>query len=77
MKEFKDLLYRNRWTAAFFAAAAVAVLLFVWLKWWALLAVPVIALATYLGHLMDRGGFNAVKALFVKLFFRNRNSDHF
>jgi len=72
MKEFKDLLYRNRWTAAFFAAAAVAVLLFVWLHWWALLAVPAIAIATYLGHLMDRGGFGTIRALFMKLFIRNK-----
>ena len=68
MQNFKDFLERNKWAILFVASAVVLVLLICFLRWWTLLVVPVLVLSVFFGHLMDKGGPEAVKHFFDKLF---------
>ncbi len=72
MQSFKDLFNHNKWAILFAVSAIVAVLLFVLLRWWAFLVIPVLAIAVFFGHLMDKGGTEAVKDFFGKLFSRRK-----
>lgn len=68
MQNFKDFLDRNKWAILFVVSAIVLVLLVCFLRWWAFLVIPVLALAVFFGHLMDKGGAEAVRSFFDKLF---------
>ena len=68
MQNLKDFLIRNKWAIFFVIAVLSLVALFVWLRWWAFLVLGVLGLAAFFGHLMDRGGVNAIKNFFGKLF---------
>ena len=68
MESIKELLKKNKWAIGFGVAAIIVILLFVWLRWWALLVIIGIAVATVIGHLMDKGGVEEVKDFFARLF---------
>ena len=68
MQVFLDFLQKNKWAIALFFTTIVVVILVVWLRWWAFLVVPALAAAVYIGHLLDKGGIDAVKAFFGKMF---------
>lgn len=65
---FKEFLNKNRWAILLTVGVIVTVLLFWLFGWWMLLIIPLIALAIFFGHLMDKGGKDAVKEFFSKLF---------
>ncbi|MDO4852481.1 MAG: hypothetical protein Q4A88_03565 [Clostridia bacterium] len=68
MQIIKDFLDRNKWAIVFVLATILMVAMFVWLRWWAFLVIPGLALAVYLGHLMDKGGIDSLKDFFGSLF---------
>ncbi len=72
MQTFKELLEKNKWAIVFVVALILLVALFVWLRWWTFLIIPGLAIAVFLGHLMDKGGVDAVKSFFAKLFSKGR-----
>lgn len=71
MQAFKDFLDHNRWAIVFVIAAIVIVALFVWLRWWAFLVIPGLALAVYLGHLVDQKGIDGLKQFISGLFSKH------
>ena len=68
MQEFKDILNRNKWAIGLFFATVLAVIVVMCFRWWSLVIVPSLVAAVFFGHLMDKGGTEAVKAFFEKLF---------
>ena len=50
MESIKELLKKNKWAIVFGVAAIIVILLFVWLRWWALLVIIGIAVATVIGE---------------------------
>lgn len=65
---FKDFLSKNRWAILLTLAVIVTVLLFWLFGWWMFLIIPLVGLAIFFGHLLDKGGKDAVKDFFAKLF---------
>ena len=68
MQALKEFIGRNKWAILFVIAVILIVALFVWLRWWAFLVIPGLALAVYLGHLMDKNGVEGLKDFFSGLF---------
>lgn len=68
MKSIKEILEKNKWAIVFGVGTIIVILLFVWLRWWALLVILGIAAASLIGHLMDKGGIEEVKDFFSRLF---------
>ncbi len=64
----KEFLQNHKWAIVLSAAAIITVLLIYLIGWWTLLAAALVAIAIFFGRLLDRGGTEAVRAFFAKLF---------
>lgn len=65
MKEFWQ---NHKWAIVLSALAVITVLLIYLIGWWTLLAAVLVAVAVFFGRLLDKGGMEAVRDFFARLF---------
>ena len=65
MKEFWQ---NHRWAIVLSIVAIITVLLIYLIGWWTLRAAFLVAVAVFFGRLLDKGGTEAVRDFFSRLF---------
>ena len=64
----KEFFQNHKWAVVLSAVAIITVLLIYLIGWWTLLAAAFVAIAIFFGRLLDKGGVQAVKNFFARLF---------
>ena len=64
----KDFLQEHKWAVILSILALVIVLMIYLIRWWTLLVGALVVVAIFIGRMIDRGGIEAVKDFFRKLF---------
>jgi uncharacterized membrane protein len=64
----KDFFLNHKWAILLSVVAIITVLLIYLIGWWTLLAAVFVAAAIFIGRLLDKGGTEAVKDFFARLF---------
>ena len=64
----KEFIEQHKWAIALSLIALIVVLLIYLIGWWTLLVGVLVGVAILFGKLLDRGGTEAVREFFRKLF---------
>ena len=64
----KEFLQEHKWAVILSILALVIVLMIYLIRWWTLLVGALVVVAIFIGRMIDRGGIEAVKDFFRKLF---------
>ena len=64
----KEFFQNHKWAVVLSAVAIITVLLIYLIGWWTLLAAAFVAIAIFFGRLLDKGGTDAVRDFFARLF---------
>ena len=64
----KEFIEQHKWAIALSLLAVIVVLLIYLIGWWTLLVAALVGIAIFFGKLLDRGGTEAVRSFFAKLF---------
>jgi uncharacterized membrane protein len=64
----KEFFQNHKWAVMLSILALIIVLLIYLIGWWTLLAGVLVVIAIFFGRMIDRGGLEAVKDFFRKLF---------
>lgn len=64
----KEFCQNHKWAIVLSVIAVVTVLLIYLIGWWTLLAALFVAIAIFFGRLLDKGGTDAVRDFFNRLF---------
>ena len=69
----KEFIQEHKWAVILSVLALIIVLLIYLIGWWTLLIAVLVCVAVFFGKLLDRGGTQAVREFFAKL-FRGKNA---
>lgn len=64
----KEFFQNHKWAIVLSALAVITVLLIYLIGWWTLLVAVFVAIAIFFGRLLDKGGTDAVRDFFARLF---------
>ena len=64
----KDFIQQHKWAVTLGLLAVIVALLIYLIGWWTLLVAVLVGVAVFFGKLLDRGGTEAVRDFFAKLF---------
>lgn len=64
----REFIQNHKWAVMLSILALIIVLMIYLIGWWTLLVGVLVVIAIFIGRMIDRGGFDAVKDFFRNLF---------